>query len=138
MHVLLQTVQDLIQRLKLTPYANKAVHTYSGGMKRKLSVAISLLGDPDVVFLVSQQCHYRNCITSGPGAIKNIYSFPLISVLLLLREQWKARLRSKVNSFKFLKDLHCIEKDSDFHYPSRCYFSDLYMQEQQGRCLTIS
>jgi ABC-type multidrug transport system ATPase subunit len=31
--------------------ADKPVKTYSGGMKRKVSIAISLLGDPDVVFL---------------------------------------------------------------------------------------
>ena len=29
----------------------RPVHTYSGGMKRRLSVAIALLGDPDVAFL---------------------------------------------------------------------------------------
>ncbi|XP_056019725.1 uncharacterized protein LOC125668687 isoform X2 [Ostrea edulis] len=45
------TVHDLIQRLKLSTFADKAVHTYSGGMKRKLSVAVALLGDPSVVFL---------------------------------------------------------------------------------------
>ncbi|XP_061191991.1 uncharacterized protein LOC133200204 [Saccostrea echinata] len=45
------TVQDLIQRLKLASFVDKPVHTYSGGMKRKLSVAIALLGEPNVVFL---------------------------------------------------------------------------------------
>ncbi|XP_078319098.1 uncharacterized protein LOC111121791 isoform X3 [Crassostrea virginica] len=69
------TVQDLIQRLKLTPFADKVVHTYSGGMKRKLSVAISLLGDPDVVFLdeptsgmdpVAKR-QVWNCLTSALG-----------------------------------------------------------------------
>jgi len=30
---------------------DKAVKTYSGGMKRKVSIAIALLGDPEVVFL---------------------------------------------------------------------------------------
>jgi ABC-type multidrug transport system ATPase subunit len=31
--------------------ADKAVGTYSGGMKRKVSIALALLGDPEVVFL---------------------------------------------------------------------------------------
>jgi ABC-type multidrug transport system ATPase subunit len=30
---------------------DKQVGTYSGGMKRRLSVAISLIGDPRVVYL---------------------------------------------------------------------------------------
>ncbi len=30
---------------------DKQVHTYSGGMKRRLSVAISLMGNPAVVYL---------------------------------------------------------------------------------------
>lgn len=31
--------------------ADKKAGTYSGGMRRRLSVAISLIGDPKVVFL---------------------------------------------------------------------------------------
>ena len=31
--------------------ANNRVSTYSGGMKRRLSVALAFLGDPKVVFL---------------------------------------------------------------------------------------
>lgn len=59
--------------------------------------------------------------------MKNIDSFFLILVLFLLREQWKMRLRLKVNLFKFLKDLYCIEKDLDLYYFFRCYFFDFYM-----------
>ncbi|XP_060072042.1 uncharacterized protein LOC132551915 [Ylistrum balloti] len=43
-------VEDLVIRLGLD-FADRTVHTYSGGMKRKLSIAIALLGDPQVVFL---------------------------------------------------------------------------------------
>lgn len=32
--------------------ADKSIHHYSGGMKRKLSVAIAMLGEPPVVLLV--------------------------------------------------------------------------------------
>ena len=40
-----------IDKLELTRYAGKRVGTYSGGNKRKLSTAISLLGNPSVIFL---------------------------------------------------------------------------------------
>ncbi|KAK5601059.1 ATP-binding cassette sub- A member 1 [Crenichthys baileyi] len=40
-----------IQKLGLVKYANKSAGTYSGGNKRKLSTAISLIGCPPVVFL---------------------------------------------------------------------------------------
>ena len=42
-----------MQRLGLEEYAHKTVDTFSGGTKRKLSVAVALLGDPDLVLLVS-------------------------------------------------------------------------------------
>uniref|UniRef100_A0A8C6KCC1 ABC transporter domain-containing protein n=1 Tax=Nothobranchius furzeri TaxID=105023 RepID=A0A8C6KCC1_NOTFU len=40
-----------IQKLGLVKYANKSAGTYSGGNKRKLSTAISLIGSPPVIFL---------------------------------------------------------------------------------------
>ncbi|CAH1774058.1 unnamed protein product [Owenia fusiformis] len=40
-----------IQKLGLSAYANKCSEDYSGGNKRKLSTAISLVGNPPVVFL---------------------------------------------------------------------------------------
>lgn len=46
-----QVVEDLIQALLLQDHADKLASTYSGGNKRKLSTAISLVGDPPVVFL---------------------------------------------------------------------------------------
>ena len=42
-----------LKRLGLTPYADRAAGTYSGGNKRKLSTAIALIGKPSTVFLVS-------------------------------------------------------------------------------------
>lgn len=47
-------VSFLIDRLSLTEYADRPAGTYSGGNKRKCSVAIALVGNPPVVFLV---CH---------------------------------------------------------------------------------
>lgn len=42
---------DLLDRFGLTEAADKPVATYSGGMKRKLDLAMTLVGSPRVVFL---------------------------------------------------------------------------------------
>eukprot|EP00808_Paulinella_micropora_P009160 g5382.t1 len=44
-------VDYLVNRLNLQEYAHRPAGTYSGGNRRKLSVAIALVGDPPVVFL---------------------------------------------------------------------------------------
>ena len=41
----------LLQRFSLTDAAARKVSTYSGGMRRRLDIAMSLIGDPPVVFL---------------------------------------------------------------------------------------
>ena len=41
----------LLKVLSLTKYRNRKAGTYSGGNKRKLSVAIAMIGNPPVVFL---------------------------------------------------------------------------------------
>jgi ABC-type multidrug transport system ATPase subunit len=44
-------VKGMLHYLSLEEYADRPAGTYSGGNKRKLSVAIALIGDPPVVFL---------------------------------------------------------------------------------------
>lgn len=41
----------LLERVKLSDAATRRTETYSGGMKRRLSVAIAMLGSPPVVYL---------------------------------------------------------------------------------------
>ncbi|CAF4578630.1 unnamed protein product [Rotaria socialis] len=41
----------LLKRLGLTLWADRPVHQYSGGNKRKLSTAISLIGNPSIIFM---------------------------------------------------------------------------------------
>jgi daunorubicin resistance ABC transporter ATP-binding subunit len=43
--------RELLERFELTDSARKRVKTYSGGMRRRLDLAISLLSTPPVVFL---------------------------------------------------------------------------------------
>ena len=42
---------DLLGRFALTDAATRKVSTYSGGMRRRLDVAMSLIGNPPVIFL---------------------------------------------------------------------------------------
>ncbi|MFH8555587.1 ATP-binding cassette domain-containing protein [Streptomyces celluloflavus] len=42
---------DLLRRFELTEVAAKPVVTFSGGMRRKLDLAMTLVGDPRVIFL---------------------------------------------------------------------------------------
>jgi ABC-2 type transport system ATP-binding protein len=42
---------DLLERFALTEAAARKVSTYSGGMRRRLDIAMSLIGNPPVIFL---------------------------------------------------------------------------------------
>jgi ABC-2 type transport system ATP-binding protein len=44
-------IDDLIERFELVDAAGRMVATYSGGMRRRLDVAMTLIGAPQVIFL---------------------------------------------------------------------------------------
>jgi ABC-2 type transport system ATP-binding protein len=46
-----QLVTDLLERFDLAESAQKLVSTYSGGMRRKLDLAMTLVGNPQIIFL---------------------------------------------------------------------------------------
>jgi ABC-2 type transport system ATP-binding protein len=46
-----QVADDLLDRFSLTDAAKRRVATYSGGMRRRLDIAMSLIGNPPVIFL---------------------------------------------------------------------------------------
>jgi ABC-2 type transport system ATP-binding protein len=46
-----RVADDLLTRFGLADAAGRRVATYSGGMRRRLDIAMSLIGDPPVVFL---------------------------------------------------------------------------------------
>ncbi|CAN1262521.1 ABC transporter A family member 2, partial [Linum perenne] len=48
-------VEELLVKVKLTDAASVRARSYSGGMKRRLSVAIALIGDPKIVILDEPQ-----------------------------------------------------------------------------------
>ncbi|MGH3628286.1 MAG: ABC transporter ATP-binding protein [Sciscionella sp.] len=46
-----RVADDLLERFGLADAAGRRVATYSGGMRRRLDIAMSLIGDPRVIFL---------------------------------------------------------------------------------------
>jgi ABC-2 type transport system ATP-binding protein len=44
-------IAELLKRFELTGSAHKLVSTYSGGMRRKLDLAMTLVGTPRIIFL---------------------------------------------------------------------------------------
>jgi ABC-type multidrug transport system ATPase subunit len=48
---LMEIVEGVVDQLELTPHRYKLAGRLSGGMKRKLCVAIALIGDPEVCLL---------------------------------------------------------------------------------------
>lgn len=46
-----QVAEDLLKRFGLTEAADRKVSTYSGGMRRRLDIAMSLVGKPMLIFL---------------------------------------------------------------------------------------
>jgi ABC-2 type transport system ATP-binding protein len=46
-----EIADDLLARFSLTDAGDRKVATYSGGMRRRLDIAMSLIGDPPVIFL---------------------------------------------------------------------------------------
>jgi ABC-2 type transport system ATP-binding protein len=46
-----RTSGALLEQFGLTEAADRRTSTYSGGMRRKLDIALGLVGDPDIVFL---------------------------------------------------------------------------------------
>ncbi|MBP1042322.1 ATP-binding cassette domain-containing protein [Vagococcus sp. BWB3-3] len=46
-----ERVENLLQEFELVAAANRSVSTYSGGMRRKLDLAMSLISEPAILFL---------------------------------------------------------------------------------------
>jgi ABC-2 type transport system ATP-binding protein len=46
-----EIADGLLERFSLTDAADRKAATYSGGMRRRLDIAMSLIGDPPVIFL---------------------------------------------------------------------------------------
>ena len=47
----MEVVNGLIQEIGLEERTHFKIKQLSGGMKRRVSIAIALIGDPDIIFL---------------------------------------------------------------------------------------
>lgn len=50
-HMRKQLIDEKLESVKLLDVGNNRVGSFSGGMKRRLSVAISSIGDPEIIFM---------------------------------------------------------------------------------------
>lgn len=46
-----KTASELLEKFKLTDAADRYVQTFSGGMRRRLDIAMSLIGTPSIIFM---------------------------------------------------------------------------------------
>lgn len=46
-----KTADNLLSHFELTEAGSRRVRTYSGGMRRRLDISMSLIGDPQILFL---------------------------------------------------------------------------------------
>ena len=67
--LLQERVEEMLQMVGLTEKGDKAIETYSGGMKRRINIAAGLLHKPDILFLdeptVGVDPQSRNAIFEG-------------------------------------------------------------------------
>jgi ATP-binding cassette, subfamily A (ABC1), member 3 len=68
-----------IAEMGLTEYADRAAGTYSGGNKRKLSVAIAMVGEPSIVFLDEP--------STGMDPVARRFMWEIISDIVTKREK---------------------------------------------------
>ena len=74
-----RVVDSKIAEMGLTEYADRAAGTYSGGNKRKLSVAIAMIGEPLIVFLDEP--------STGMDPVAKRYMWEIISDIVTKREK---------------------------------------------------
>lgn len=57
-------VNEWLSFSNLEDAADRKVSTYSGGMRRRLDIAMSLMGNPQVIFLDVNWCSLLGCVSS--------------------------------------------------------------------------
>jgi len=74
-----RVVSAKIEEMGLTEYADRYAGTYSGGNKRKLSVAIAMIGEPSIVFLDEP--------STGMDPVARRFMWDVISDIVTKREK---------------------------------------------------
>lgn len=71
-------VEKSLAEVKLTEAGKIRAGSYSGGMKRRLSVAVSLIGDPKLVFLDEPVCYFLYSIDVYLSKFRFLYTCVLV------------------------------------------------------------
>jgi ATP-binding cassette subfamily A (ABC1) protein 1 len=79
-------VDDKLREFDLVPFANKLAGRLSGGNKRKLSVAIALIGNPSILFLDE--------MSTGVDPVAKRFMWRIISSVATTRKQCAVMLTS--------------------------------------------
>ena len=82
-----KVVEGTIDQLELTPHRKKLAMKLSGGMKRKLCVAIALIGDPEVVLLDEPSGNLRYYVVYTIR-VRSIYNCAFLHYILNLVLWW--------------------------------------------------
>ena len=75
-----KVVNSKIVEMDLSEYADRAANTYSGGNKRKLSVAIAMIGEPSIVFLDGKL--FDPTQSYELHSSKLVYNYHVLTILL--------------------------------------------------------
>ena len=67
---------ELLERFRLDDAAHRPVHTFSGGMRRRLDVAAALVQRPPVLFLDEPGSTCRAATSCGPPSVSSLQKGP--------------------------------------------------------------
>ena len=104
-------VDESLRKLSLVPYKDRCAGTYSGGNRRKLSTAVSLIGDPKVVFLVKSFFERNKCLGQRMNEIALAQDEPSSGMDPRARRSlWEAVLKAVRDSQSVLLTSHSMEE----------------------------
>jgi len=118
-------IQNMIEMVDLQKHADKCTETYSGGNKRKLSLAMALIGSPSIVFLDEP--------TTGvdPTARRKIWS-----TLVAIQEKYHCAIVLTSHSMEECEAL-CNRIGIMVNGKFRCLGSTQHLRSKYGQGFTL-
>jgi ABC-2 type transport system ATP-binding protein len=150
-------VLNLLEEVNLVPYANIKVNQLSGGMKRRLGIAQTLIDNPDLLIIdeptsgldVLERIRFRNLIKKigskrsviiSSHIVEDIETICAYIIVLsdgkLLYQGKKEDIASKSNAVVYTKEVHKDELDYYFNNYLVTSFTPVSSTNYQIRILT--
>jgi ABC-2 type transport system ATP-binding protein len=150
-------VLNLLEEVNLVPYANIKVNQLSGGMKRRLGIAQTLIDNPDLLIIdeptsgldVLERIRFRNLIKKigskrsviiSSHIVEDIETVCAYIIVLsdgkLLYQGKKEDIASKSNAVVYTKEVHKDELDYYFNNYLVTSFTPVSSTNYQIRILT--